>query len=192
MSVSLYGDTALIGTIYDDDNDKSNSGSVYVFTRSSVDGTFEQQSKLHASDAAASDYFGGSVSLYGDTALIGAFLDDDNGKTDSGSVYVFKAPSPSPPSPPPSPPSPPPSIPISLWSAPTGCYNSAGNLGRSKCNDDSCPDIAWVENSLTSWHESMSLCANVSGASTSYFGANGFICGIGGRVDTHSHKGNTR
>ena len=37
----------------------------------------------------------------------------------------------------------------------------------------------------------MSLCANVSGASTSYFGSNGFICGIGGRVDTHSHKGNT-
>ena len=72
---------------------QSNSGSVYVFTPSSSDGTFTQQSKLHASDAAVDDRFGWSVSLYGDTALIGAFRDDDNGKSNSGSVYVFKAPS---------------------------------------------------------------------------------------------------
>ena len=62
---------------------------MYLFTRSSVDGTFTQQSKLHASVAAADDRFGQSVSLYGDTALIGAKNDDDNSKTDSGSVYVF-------------------------------------------------------------------------------------------------------
>ena len=60
-----------------------------MFTRSNTDWTFPQQSKLHASDVAVSDYFGVSVSLYGDTALIGAIKDDDNGKTDSGSVYVF-------------------------------------------------------------------------------------------------------
>ena len=93
ISVSLYGDTALIGAFGDDDNSKSMSGSVYVFTRSSTDdGTFTQQSKLHASDAAKGDYFGISVSLYGDTALIGARYDDDNSKSNSGSVYVFKAP----------------------------------------------------------------------------------------------------
>ena len=60
-----------------------------MFTRSSIDGTFTQQSKLHASDAAADDRFGISVSLYGDTALIGAYGDDDNGQSNSGSVYVF-------------------------------------------------------------------------------------------------------
>ena len=92
-SVSLYGDTALIGAYLDDDNGKSKSGSVYVFTRSNTDGTFTQQSKLHASDAAVDDRFGISVSLYSDTALIGAFRDDDNGKSNSGSVYVFMAPS---------------------------------------------------------------------------------------------------
>ena len=103
QSVSLYGDTALIGAVYDDDNGLSNSGSVYVFTRtsSSNDGssvittTWEQQTKLYASDAAADDRFGQSVSLYGDTALIGAILDDDNELSNSGSVYVFKAPPPS-------------------------------------------------------------------------------------------------
>jgi len=91
-SVSLYGDTALIGAIYDDNNNLSYSGSVYVFTRSSADGTFTQQSKIHANDAATYDRFGSSVSLYGDTALIGAIYDDDNNLSNSGSVYVFKAP----------------------------------------------------------------------------------------------------
>ena len=47
--VSLYGNTALIGHGVDHDN-KENSGSVYVFTRPSSDGTFTQQSKFHASD----------------------------------------------------------------------------------------------------------------------------------------------
>jgi len=88
VSVSLYGNTALIGASKDDNN-VLNSGSVYVFTRSSVDGTFTQQAKLYADDAAAGDYFGISVSLYDNTALIGAHLDDDNGFTSSGSVYVF-------------------------------------------------------------------------------------------------------
>ena len=87
-SVSLYGNTALIGAYADDDN-KTDSGSVYVFTRPSVDGPFTEQSKLHASDPEGDDLFGVSVSLYGDTALIGAFYDDDDSKTNSGSVYVF-------------------------------------------------------------------------------------------------------
>ena len=100
VSVSLYGDTALIGARHDDDNGVSDSGSVYIFTRSSVDGTFTQQSKIYASDAAVGDNFGVSVSLDGNTALIGAYYDDNNG-SNSGSVYVFKAPPPSPPPPPP-------------------------------------------------------------------------------------------
>ena len=68
---------------------------VYVFTRSSTDGTFTERSKLHASNAAGWDRFGISVSLYGNTALIGAHgRDDENNNTitNVGSVYVFKAP----------------------------------------------------------------------------------------------------
>jgi hypothetical protein len=84
-SVSLSGDTALIGAAWDDDKGVD-SGSAYVFTRTST--TWTQQAKLLASDAAAGDYFGVSVSLDGDTALIGAYKDDDKG-FDSGSAYVF-------------------------------------------------------------------------------------------------------
>ena len=74
---------------HNDEDSGTNSGSVYVFTRSSADGPFTQQSKLHASDVAADDGFGRSVSLFGDTALIGSYNDDDNGISNSGSVYVF-------------------------------------------------------------------------------------------------------
>ena len=70
------GDTALIGAHLDDDNG-DDSGSAYVFTRTGT--TWTQQAKLLASDGAADDYFGCSVSLSGDTALIGAPYDDDNG-----------------------------------------------------------------------------------------------------------------
>jgi hypothetical protein len=83
--VSLDGDTALIGASLDDDNGVD-SGSAYVFTRTGI--TWTQQQKLLASDGAAGDIFGWPVSLSGDTALIGAPWDDDNGD-DSGSAYVF-------------------------------------------------------------------------------------------------------
>ena len=41
-----------------------------------------------ASDGAAGDWFGISVAVEGDTAVIGAYGDDDHG-ADSGSAYVF-------------------------------------------------------------------------------------------------------
>ena len=44
--------------------------------------------KLIASDGAAEDYFGNSVAVSGNTAVIAAWRDDDNG-FDSGSAYVF-------------------------------------------------------------------------------------------------------
>ncbi len=44
--------------------------------------------KLLADDGATNDFFGFSVALSGDTAVIGAHFDDDAG-FDSGSAYVF-------------------------------------------------------------------------------------------------------
>jgi hypothetical protein len=84
-SVALDGDTALVGAIFNDDNGPD-SGSAYVFTRTA--GVWTEQGKLLAPDGAADDHFGVSVALDGDTALISATGDDDNGP-DSGSVYVF-------------------------------------------------------------------------------------------------------
>ena len=86
FSVSISGDYALVGAYGDGDNGSA-SGSAYVFQRS--DSTWTQQVKLKASDGAADDVFGYSVSISGDCALVGAYGDDDNG-TESGSIYFFE------------------------------------------------------------------------------------------------------
>ena len=85
VSVAVDGDTAVIGARLDDDNG-FDSGSAYVFTRSA--GVWAEQQKLTASDGAANDLFGMRVAVDGDTAVIGAEADDDDG-FDSGSAYVF-------------------------------------------------------------------------------------------------------
>jgi len=82
-SVSVSGDTALIGAYGHD----SNKGSAYAFIRTGT--TWAQQAELLAPDGATNDQFGFDVALSGDTTLIGAHWDDDNGKYDSGSAYVF-------------------------------------------------------------------------------------------------------
>jgi hypothetical protein len=88
-SVSISGDYAVVGAYGDDDNGSS-SGSAYIFTPNDVDpNNWDQVAKLTASDAAAGDRFGGSVSISGDYAVVGAHYDDDNG-TQSGSAYIFK------------------------------------------------------------------------------------------------------
>ena len=68
-SVSVSGDTAVVGALYDDDNG-FHSGSVYVFVRAGS--TWTEQAKLTASDGAGGDQFGLSVSVDGDTAVVGA------------------------------------------------------------------------------------------------------------------------
>lgn len=85
ISVSVDGDTALVGA-YGDDDLGQDAGAVYVPVR---DGSlWTRQAKLTAADGAAGDQFGVSVSIDGTTALVGASGDDDLG-AESGSTYVF-------------------------------------------------------------------------------------------------------
>ncbi len=85
-SVSLSGNTALVGAKGDDDNGDA-SGSAYLFQRDGS-GNWTQHAKIITDDGDVSDSFGRSVSLSGDFALIGSYLDDDNGNA-SGSAYFF-------------------------------------------------------------------------------------------------------
>jgi hypothetical protein len=85
--VALDGDTAVIGAYRSDDSGTTWNGAAYVFTR--IGGIWAEQAKLLASDKAYRDYFGTSVALDGDTAVIGASLSDDSGTTDNGAAYVF-------------------------------------------------------------------------------------------------------
>ena len=82
-SVALSGNRAVIGKFGDSDNGYE-SGSAYVFDVT----TGDELLKLIASDGAIEDRFGQSVAISGNTAVIGAEFDNDDG-ADSGSAYVF-------------------------------------------------------------------------------------------------------
>ncbi|UCD74906.1 MAG: FG-GAP repeat protein [Phycisphaerales bacterium] len=84
-SVSVSGNTIVVGSRYDDDAGFM-SGSAYVFDAVSA----EQVHKLTADDAAQGDCFGWSVSVNGNTVVVGAPDDSDAGSS-TGSAYVFDA-----------------------------------------------------------------------------------------------------
>ena len=101
-AVDISGDTIAVGAFWSDKAGSSGTndttGAAYVFTRTA--GVWTQQQKLipvYRINNTGGDYFGGSVSLEGDTLAIGA-SGDDNASADrvglinqsSGAVYVFK------------------------------------------------------------------------------------------------------
>jgi len=81
-SVAISADTVVVGAENDDGPAGDSQGSVYVFTRSGT--TWNQQAKLTAADAAASDLFGGAAAIDGNTVVVGA-----RGEGVGGSAYVF-------------------------------------------------------------------------------------------------------
>lgn len=85
QSVAISGDYAIIGASWDDDNG-AQSGSAYIFTRSG--GAWSQSAKLTADNGAANDFFGGSVSISGTHAIVGAY-GKDAADSDFGAAYVF-------------------------------------------------------------------------------------------------------
>jgi len=85
-SVGISGDTAIVGA-YGDDEGSTETGSAYVFQKAG-DGSWTCMSKLRAIDYFQYDYFGASVAISGDIAIIGAYGNDDNG-SESGSAYIF-------------------------------------------------------------------------------------------------------
>jgi hypothetical protein len=97
-SVSLSDKTLLIGAADEDEDASGNntlasSGAAYLYQYAS--GSWSAVQKLVASDRAADDRFGCSVSLSGDYAVVGASNEDEdaagaNTLSDAGSTYLFK------------------------------------------------------------------------------------------------------
>jgi len=84
-SIAISGDTVVVGahgfdSIY-------NEGRAYVFVREG--GTWSLQATLAATDGEPNDQFGFGLALDGDTALIGAWGDDDAGSS-AGAAYAYE------------------------------------------------------------------------------------------------------
>ena len=108
-SVAISGDTIVVGAGGESssatgvdgdqtDNSASNAGAAYVFVRAGT--TWSQQAYLKALDTNANDRFGGSVTVWDDTVVIGATGEDsaatgvngnfgDESAPSSGAAYVF-------------------------------------------------------------------------------------------------------
>ena len=88
-AISVCGDAALIGR-----HDRATGGAAYVYRFDPDTSKWIEEAKLTASDGAAWDMFGKAVSLSGDVAVIGAYLDDDacpeNPDCNTGSAYVYR------------------------------------------------------------------------------------------------------
>ena len=89
VSLSGNGNYLIVGSAYTDTS-YTNDGSAYIFVRDTSNNTWSQQSKLLASNAEASDYFGSQVTMNfdGTYAAIGV-PSEDTGGTSAGSVYIF-------------------------------------------------------------------------------------------------------
>ena len=91
LTLSADGNTALVGAQGGSGPSETQvPGAAYVFTRNGA--TWTQQAMLTASDRQVGDHFGVSVALSddGNTALIGAYVDDIGAKINQGSAYVFQ------------------------------------------------------------------------------------------------------
>jgi hypothetical protein len=81
-SVAISGNTIIVGSLGNAGGVSQSPGAGYVFARSG--GVWTQQAKLANQDPAIGDYFGWSVAISGDTAVVGALGDKGN-----GSVSIF-------------------------------------------------------------------------------------------------------
>ncbi|MEO1483965.1 MAG: hypothetical protein AAFU77_17780 [Myxococcota bacterium] len=99
-AIALSRDTLAVGAPFEDsdgsnetDNSVADSGAVYIFRRVNGDWTFEAY--LKANSPNQEDRFGASLSIDGDTLIVGApgaslETDPSNTTSGSGAVYVFQ------------------------------------------------------------------------------------------------------
>lgn len=89
LSVSLSDDTAVIGSPFDDDGGDA-AGSAYVFARDGS-GSWTQQAKLTAANAASFGRFGEAVSLSGNAAVVDAIGSAYRFRRDTGGTWTQRA-----------------------------------------------------------------------------------------------------
>jgi hypothetical protein len=92
-SVAISGNTVVVGASGATIGNNANQGAAYVFTEpASGWSNMTQTAKLTASDGAAGDEFGSSVSISGSTIVVGAPSAKVGGNSQQGTAYVFVEP----------------------------------------------------------------------------------------------------
>ena len=84
-SVSISGDYIIIGA-YGEDTGGNNAGAAYLFKHTGTNWT--QEAKIQASDTENGDIFGSSVSISGNSIIVGAPYEDTGG-SQAGAAYLF-------------------------------------------------------------------------------------------------------
>jgi hypothetical protein len=64
-------------------------GGAYIFHWDGTNNTWVEEAIIAASDAQDTDFFGTSVDIYGDYAVVGAYQEDTNG-ANAGAAYIYK------------------------------------------------------------------------------------------------------
>jgi hypothetical protein len=89
VSVAISGNYAIVGAFFEDDSGGGNSGKAYIFnvTTGALVHTLDNP---NAYGTSTSDYFGQSVAISGNYAIVGANTEDDIGGNSSGKAYIYK------------------------------------------------------------------------------------------------------
>ena len=87
-SVAISGNYAIVGASLEDDAGGNSSGKAYIYnvTTGAIVHTLNNP---NAYGTSTNDYFGSSVSISDNYAVVGAYAEDDAGGTDSGKAYIF-------------------------------------------------------------------------------------------------------
>ncbi|MEZ6015356.1 MAG: FG-GAP repeat protein [Planctomycetota bacterium] len=88
LEAAAQGTTAMIGAHWSDVGAAADAGAMYVFDRNAA-GSWQQSARLTSLDADPGDWFGISVAMDGDTAVIGARADSEAAYY-AGAAYVFE------------------------------------------------------------------------------------------------------
>ena len=86
--LAVNGDYMIVGAVYDDHNNNSliDTGAAYIYLRDGS-GVWNEQKHLYGQDPAAGDYFGWSVAIHGDFAMVGAKWKNT---PSVGAVFVYE------------------------------------------------------------------------------------------------------
>ena len=92
FAASVNGDYAIVGAPFAKTYDKANGASkgyVFFYKKNPLTGEWMETQKTNPFDGESSDYFGGSVALYEDVAIVGAVYNNSNG-INAGAAYIYK------------------------------------------------------------------------------------------------------